>query len=294
MGLFEKKTCEHCGEKAGLLSRVKLSDGFLCGDCRKKLSSLSTGWRQRTYEDVKTHIAAREANRAKVREFQTTRKLGPQGEVELDEGRRQFLFALGRDYAEGNPEVFGYEQLNSFAVKESYDIAPPASEEDGDAAGEPQPAAPAAGIFKAIKQALDAAQSAALAAELKPFLKPVGSPLDPEGKKRPVQRLEAEIGVDHPFIESCSFPLAWFDKDDGQEALDAAYRQALDLMQALQALKAPAAAEAPAADKPAIPSPVQGVTGSGKPDVMAFCPACGAKNETGGAFCASCGQKLLK
>ena len=38
MGLFEKKYCDVCGEKIGLLGNRKLEDGNLCKDCAKKLS----------------------------------------------------------------------------------------------------------------------------------------------------------------------------------------------------------------------------------------------------------------
>ena len=38
MGLFDKKICNICGEKIGLLGNRKLDDGNLCKDCAKKLS----------------------------------------------------------------------------------------------------------------------------------------------------------------------------------------------------------------------------------------------------------------
>lgn len=38
MGLFDKKYCDICGEKIGLLGNRKLSDGNLCKDCAAKLS----------------------------------------------------------------------------------------------------------------------------------------------------------------------------------------------------------------------------------------------------------------
>ena len=38
MGLFDKKVCDICGEKIGLLGNRKLDDGNLCKDCAKKLS----------------------------------------------------------------------------------------------------------------------------------------------------------------------------------------------------------------------------------------------------------------
>ena len=40
MGLFDKKICDICGEKIGLLGNRKLDDGNLCKDCAKKLSPL--------------------------------------------------------------------------------------------------------------------------------------------------------------------------------------------------------------------------------------------------------------
>lgn len=33
MGLFDKKYCDICGEKIGLLGNCKLDDGNLCKEC---------------------------------------------------------------------------------------------------------------------------------------------------------------------------------------------------------------------------------------------------------------------
>ena len=38
MGLFDKKYCDICGEKIGLLGNCKLDDGNLCKECAQKLS----------------------------------------------------------------------------------------------------------------------------------------------------------------------------------------------------------------------------------------------------------------
>ena len=38
MGLFDKKYCDICGEKIGLLGNRKLEDGNLCKECAAKLS----------------------------------------------------------------------------------------------------------------------------------------------------------------------------------------------------------------------------------------------------------------
>ena len=38
MGFFDKKYCDVCGEKIGLLGNRKLENGNLCKDCAAKLS----------------------------------------------------------------------------------------------------------------------------------------------------------------------------------------------------------------------------------------------------------------
>ena len=35
MGLFDKKNCDICGEKIGLLGNRKLDDGNLCKNCAR-------------------------------------------------------------------------------------------------------------------------------------------------------------------------------------------------------------------------------------------------------------------
>ena len=38
MGLFDKKYCDFCGNKIGLLGNRKFEDGNMCKDCAAKLS----------------------------------------------------------------------------------------------------------------------------------------------------------------------------------------------------------------------------------------------------------------
>ena len=38
MGFFDKKYCDFCGNKIGLLGNRKLEDGNMCKDCASKLS----------------------------------------------------------------------------------------------------------------------------------------------------------------------------------------------------------------------------------------------------------------
>jgi len=42
MGLFDKKYCDICGEKIGLLGNRKLEDGNLCKDCDENALALGS------------------------------------------------------------------------------------------------------------------------------------------------------------------------------------------------------------------------------------------------------------
>ena len=63
MGLFDKKICNICGEKIGLLGNRKLDDGNLCKDCAKKLSPWFEERRHSTVEDIKRQLEYREKNK---------------------------------------------------------------------------------------------------------------------------------------------------------------------------------------------------------------------------------------
>ena len=74
MGLFDKKNCDICGEKIGLLGNRKLDDGNLCKNCASKLSPWFEERRHSTVEDIKRQLAYREENKNAVRSFSVTRE----------------------------------------------------------------------------------------------------------------------------------------------------------------------------------------------------------------------------
>ena len=63
MGLFDKKNCDICGEKIGLLGNRKLDDGNLCKNCASKLSPWFEERRHSTVEDIKRQLEYREKNK---------------------------------------------------------------------------------------------------------------------------------------------------------------------------------------------------------------------------------------
>ena len=111
MGLFDKKFCSICGEKIGLLGNRKLEDGNLCKECSRKLSPWFSDRRRSTVEDIKTQLAYREENQDKVACFHTTRTLGTETKVLLDEDAGKFMVTRARNLAEANPDVLDFADV---------------------------------------------------------------------------------------------------------------------------------------------------------------------------------------
>ena len=76
MGLFDKKYCDICGEKIGLLGNRKLEDGNLCKDCARKLSPFFSERRNSTVEDIKRQLAYRDVYKRQVWRTPTGSKRG--------------------------------------------------------------------------------------------------------------------------------------------------------------------------------------------------------------------------
>ena len=109
--LFDKKECSVCGSEIGLLGNRKLEDGNLCKNCAAKLSPWFSDRRQSTVSEIKEQLNYREANRQKVSEFQTTRTLGENTKVLLDENAGLFLVTSARNLAEANPDVLAFSDV---------------------------------------------------------------------------------------------------------------------------------------------------------------------------------------
>ena len=116
MGLFDKKYCDICGEKIGLLGNRKLEDGNLCKDCAKKLSPWFSERRNSTVSEIKEQLAYREKNRERASQFRTTRSYGEDWKLLLDEEHRWFTVTRARDLADANPDILDYTALTGCRV----------------------------------------------------------------------------------------------------------------------------------------------------------------------------------
>ena len=105
MGLFDKKICDICGEKIGLLGNRKLDDGNLCKDCAKKLSPWFEDRRHSTVEDIKRQLEYREKNKKAVMDFCITRQINTRNfNVFIDDNKGNFTVARKLDVNE-NPDI---------------------------------------------------------------------------------------------------------------------------------------------------------------------------------------------
>lgn len=112
MGLFDKKYCDVCGEKIGLLGNRKLEDGNLCKNCAKKLSPWFNERRHSSVEEIKAQLAYREENKEKVAQFRATRTIGDNWNVIFDENHRWLAVAKASSpNANENPDILDYSSI---------------------------------------------------------------------------------------------------------------------------------------------------------------------------------------
>lgn len=109
--IFEKKSCDICGGEIGLLGNRKLEDGNLCKECAKKLSPFFSERRRSTVEQIREQLDYREANKDRVAGFNTTRTLGGDTKVLLDEDAQCFIVTFSSRWRDANPDVMDFSQV---------------------------------------------------------------------------------------------------------------------------------------------------------------------------------------
>lgn len=115
MGLFDKKFCDICGEKIGMLGNRKLEDGNMCKDCAKKLSPFCDDRRHSTLEQMKAHLQYREENKNVLRSFSPSITLGEDKKIYIDQMKGTFVVSRNKpgSWEEENPDVIPLSQITS-------------------------------------------------------------------------------------------------------------------------------------------------------------------------------------
>lgn len=127
MGLFskltEKKECGVCGKELGLLGKSKVEDGYLCKECRGKLSPFFSETRHTTLAGIQEQLDCREANKELVAAFNPTRELGERWRVLIDDSSRGVIVTSDRDWRSGNPDVVPFDKVHGADVRVHEDRA---------------------------------------------------------------------------------------------------------------------------------------------------------------------------
>ena len=117
MALFDKKECDICGGKIGMLGNRKLDDGNCCKDCAGKLSPWMTGRRKTTVEDIKAHLAYREENKRKLQQFNPSNIVGENWKVFMDPNMGAFAVSRSNNFRTDNPDLILLSQVVSCEIE---------------------------------------------------------------------------------------------------------------------------------------------------------------------------------
>lgn len=111
MGFFDKKYCDICGEKIGLLGNRKLEDGNLCKNCAKKLSPWFSDRRSSTVQEIREQLDWREKNQERTAQFCATRSFGERTKLLLDETHRWFCVTAAKNPSDDNADVLDFSAI---------------------------------------------------------------------------------------------------------------------------------------------------------------------------------------
>ena len=117
MAMFEKKFCDFCGEKIGLLGNRKLEDGNMCKECASQISPWLTDRRRTTVAEMKEHLAYREANKVKLQSFRPTQTLGNTTKVYIDRNAGTFCVTRQSSPAAANADLIALSDVTGVDVK---------------------------------------------------------------------------------------------------------------------------------------------------------------------------------
>ena len=119
MGLFDKKFCDICGEKIGLLGNRKLEDGNMCKDCAKKLSPFFSDRRSSTIDEIKQQLAYREQNKVALKSFRPNLTFGDGKKIYVDMANGNFVVSnySPNNWDDENPDVMALSSIMSCNLK---------------------------------------------------------------------------------------------------------------------------------------------------------------------------------
>ena len=119
MGLFDKKYCDICGDKIGLLGNRKLENGNMCKDCAKKLSPFFSDRRSSTVDEIKQQLAYREQNKQILSTFTAMFTFGEDDKIYIDPMKQSFVVSSRNpgSWSDENPDVIHLSSVTSCTLR---------------------------------------------------------------------------------------------------------------------------------------------------------------------------------
>ena len=116
MGLFDKKYCDVCGEKIGMLGNRKLEDGNLCKNCAKKLSPWFDERRHSTVDQIKEQLVYREENARMLQQFRPSRVIKTDDyKLYIDENQQLLVASRNLD-KDDNPDLIRFDMITGCSL----------------------------------------------------------------------------------------------------------------------------------------------------------------------------------
>ena len=119
MGLFDKKYCDICGDKIGLLGNRKLENGNMCKDCAKKLSPFFSDRRSSTVEEIKQQLAYRAQNKQILAGFSPMFTFGEDDKIYIDPMKQSFVVSSRNpgSWGDENPDVIPLSSVTGCTLR---------------------------------------------------------------------------------------------------------------------------------------------------------------------------------
>lgn len=116
MGLFDRKYCDVCGRKIGILGGRKLNDGEICGHCEDQLSPWFPEGKRADIQSIKEQLKYREENKKAVSDFSITYEYGDDMKLLVDEDGQTFVvtdeyYGDVTDLDDANPDVISFDDV---------------------------------------------------------------------------------------------------------------------------------------------------------------------------------------
>ena len=299
MGLFDRKNCDICGNKIGLLGNRKLEDGNLCKDCAAKLSPHFSERRHATVQEIREQLQYREANKLQVASFRTTRSWGETyNMLRIDDNTGRFALTNSRDLEKENPDIIPLSAVTD-AVLDINEYRTEITHRGPDGSMVPdKPPRYSYHYDFYVRIRVEHPYFDELSVKLNPSTLDVDEPARPGSGRNGAGRPSVSRDVLGSVLNALTDAVPFNPHEDpeyvrfaamGDEVVEALktrpQAQRVPLQNAMQQAAATIAAAARAAKQAEQPAPQPA-------PALNFCPQCGQKLENPSRFCPSCGAKL--